>query len=147
MRRFLVTCAALVMGVTSTGMAAEHEVQMLTKGPEGQRNWFEPAIVNAASGDTVNFVATDKTHNSTSLVVPEGAEAWKGQMNKDVSVTVAKPGVYAYKCTPHLALGMLGFIVVDGVIDNIEAVEAAPYRGPKAKENSAALIAEIKASN
>ena len=55
-------------------LAAEHEVQMLNEGPEGQRNWFAPAVVFAQPGDTIHFVATDKGHNSAAVVVPGGVE-------------------------------------------------------------------------
>jgi pseudoazurin len=146
MRRVVVTCAALVMGMTAVAQAAEHEVQMLNKGPDGQRNWFEPAVTAAEPGDVIKFVAVDKGHNSASLEIPEGTEEWKGKISKEVDVTVETPGVYAYKCTPHLGLGMVGFLVVGGSLDNIDAAEAARYPG-KSKQIAADLIAEIKASN
>lgn len=125
--------------------AAEHEVQMLNKGPDGQRNWFEPAIVRAEPGDTIHFVATDKGHNSAAVAVPEGAEKWNGKLSQDISVTVDVPGLYSYKCTPHFGLGMVGLIVVGDPSGNLDAVESARYSG-KAKATMTALLREVKAS-
>lgn len=135
--------AVLTISAATVGAAAEHEVQMLNKGPDGQRNWFEPPIVNAEPGDTIKFIAVDKAHNTQSIAVPDGAGSWKGKMNEEVVVSVDSPGVYAFKCTPHFGLGMIGFIVVDDPSVNIGAVEDMRYPG-KSKSLAAELIDEIK---
>jgi pseudoazurin len=126
-------------------LAAEHEVQMLNEGPEGQRNWFEPAILRAEPGDTIRFVPIDKGHNSAAMVVPDGAEKWNGKLSKEVTVTVEVPGLYAYKCTPHFGLGMVGLIVVSDPGVNLEAVKSARYPG-KARTVMADLLKEVEAS-
>jgi pseudoazurin len=126
-------------------LAAEHEVQMLNEGPNGQRNWFEPAVVVAEPGDTIRFVATDKGDNSASVVVPDGAKDWKGKLSKEVSVTLDVPGLYAYKCTPHFGLGMVGLIVVGDPSINVAAVKSARYPG-KARQVMAELLKEVEAS-
>jgi pseudoazurin len=126
-------------------LAAEHDIKMLNEGPEGQRNWFEPAVVYAQPGDTIRFVATDKGHNSAAVVVPEGAEEWKGKLSQDISVTLDKPGLYSYKCTPHFGLGMVGLIAVGDPSINLEAVKSARYPG-KARQVMADLLKEVEAS-
>ena len=126
-------------------LAAEHEVQMLNEGPEGQRNWFDPAVVYAQPGDTIRFVATDKGHNSAAVVVPDGAEEWKGKLSQDISVTLETPGLYAYKCTPHFGLGMVGLVAVGDPSINLEAVKSARYPG-KARQVIADLLKEVEAS-
>lgn len=126
-------------------LAAEHEVKMLNEGPEGQRNWFEPAVVYAQPGDTIHFVATDKGHNSAAVVVPDGAEEWKGKLSQDVSFTLDVPGLYSYKCTPHFGLGMVGLVAVGDPSINLEAVKSARYPG-KAREVMAGLLQEVQAS-
>ena len=126
-------------------LAAEHEVLMLNKGPDGQRNWFEPAVVYAQPGDAIHFVATDKGHNSASLVVPDGAEEWNGKLSKEITVTLDAPGLYAYKCTPHFGLGMVGLIVVGDPTINLEAVKSARFPG-KARTVMAELLKEVEAS-
>jgi pseudoazurin len=126
-------------------LAAEHAVQMLNEGPDGQRNWFEPAVVYAQPGDTIRFVATDKGHNSAAVVVPDGAEAWKGKLSQEVSVTLEVPGLYAYKCTPHFGLGMVGLVAVGDPSINLEAVKSARYPG-KARQVMADLLQDVEAS-
>jgi pseudoazurin len=149
-RRFFLGAAALIPGAgllfgARRARAAEHEVQMLNQGPEGQRNWFEPAVVYAQPGDTIRFVPTDKGHNSAALVVPEGAKEWKGKLSQEVSVTLDVPGLYAYKCTPHFGLGMVGLVAAGDPSINLEAVKSVPYAG-KAREVMAALLKEVEAS-
>jgi pseudoazurin len=126
-------------------LAAEHEVQMLNQGPDGQRNWFEPAVVRAQPGDTIRFVATDKGHNSAAVVVPDGAEEWKGKLSQDVAVTLDVSGLYSYKCTPHFGLGMVGLVAVGDFSSNLEAVRSARYPG-KAREIMAELLKQVQAS-
>jgi pseudoazurin len=126
-------------------LAAEHEVKMLNEGPDGQRNWFEPAVVYAQPGDTIRFVPTDKGHNSAAVVVPDGAEEWKGKLSKEESVTLTVPGLYSYKCTPHFGLGMVGLVAVGDPSINLEAVKSARYPG-KAQQVMADLLKEVEAS-
>ena len=128
-----------------TARAGEHEVQMLNKGPDGQRNWFEPAVLRIEPGDTIKFVPTDKGHNSASVVIPEGAEAWNGKLSKETAVTLTVPGLYSYKCTPHFGLGMVGLIVVGDPSVNLDAVAAGKYPG-KAKTVLTELLREVKAT-
>jgi pseudoazurin len=151
MQRRLFLASSLVIPMlallirTRGARAAEHEVQMLNKGPEGQRNWFEPAVLRIQAGDTVKFVPTDKGHNSASVVIPDGAEAWNGKLSKEVAVTLAVPGLYSYKCTPHFGLGMVGLIAVGDPSINLDAVAAGKYPG-KAKTVLAELLREVKAT-
>ena len=151
MQRRLFLASSLVLPVlalltrTRPARAAEHEVQMLNKGPEGQRNWFEPALLRIEPGDTVRFVPTDKGHNSASVVVPDGAEAWNGKLSQEIAVTLTEPGLYSYKCTPHFGLGMVGLIAVGDPSINFEAVAAGKYPG-KAKAVVSELLSEVKST-
>jgi pseudoazurin len=140
----LIPAAGLVVR-SRRALAAEHEVQMLNQGPQGQRNWFEPAVVTAQPGDTVGFVPTDKGHNCASLVVPDGAQEWKGKLSEEISVTLEVPGLYAYKCTPHFGLGMLGLIAVGDASVNLDAVKSARYPG-KARQVMAELLKQVSGS-
>lgn len=144
-RRSLIA-AALAL-TTSAAFAADHQVQMLNKDSEGRAMQFEPAFLKIAPGDTVTFVSTNPGHNSESFAdgIPEGAEAWKGKISQDITVTFDAEGLYAYKCLPHVGLGMVGLIQVGDSTDNLEAVEAVKYPG-KAKDRMAELIEEMKAA-
>jgi len=115
--------------------AAAHEVQMLNVNPDNprQRMVFLPRVLAVQPGDTVTFLATDRSHNSASLdgMIPDGAEAWDGRINEEISVTLEVPGFYGYQCTPHYAMGMVGLIVVqgDGMMDNFAAAQEVRQRG------------------
>ena len=109
------TTLLTVFLLTMPAFAAEHTVKMLNNGPGGMMI-FEPAVLQVAVGDTVNFVATDMAHNSVSVFTPPGATPWRGMMSRDISVTLDTPGVYIYECTPHVMMAMVGVIqVTDGM--------------------------------
>jgi pseudoazurin len=101
---------------------------------------FEPALVKIEPGDTVKFVASDKSHNAETIkgMLPEGATPFVGKMSEDVVVTFDKSGVYGVKCTPHYAMGMVALVVV-GKPDNLDAAKALPQTG-KAKQVLATLF-------
>lgn len=139
------TAIALSALAWSGAYAADHEVRMVNKDSEGRAMQFEPAFLKVAPGDTINFVVGDKSHNSESASVPEGGETWKGKINQEVSVTVQTEGLYAYKCLPHLGMGMVGLIQVGDSTANLDAVEAIKLP-PKAKSRMAELVAEATGS-
>ena len=102
----------------------EHEVKMLNSGADGIMV-FEPAVIKISKGDTVNFVATDMSHNSASLdgMIPAGADSWNGALSQDISITFTEEGVYVYQCTPHAMMAMVGVIQVGEAV-NLDAVKA-----------------------
>lgn len=137
-------CSAVIW---STAYAAEHEVRMLNKGPEGQPMQFDPAFLKIAPGDSVKFVATDKGHNSESILgmIPKGVDTWKGKMNEEITLTFDVEGIYGYKCTPHFGMGMVGIIQVGENTDNLDAAKTAKLPG-KAKSRMAELITQVGAN-
>lgn len=129
--RFIATaCAGLLLATPA--VAADHQVQMLNKDAQGRGMQFEPAFLRIEPGDTVTFIPTDKSHNSESIpaLMPGGEEPWKGKINQEVTVTFEAEGFYAYKCLPHLGMGMIGLIQVGNgtaALDQAE-VEKLPKR-------------------
>lgn len=115
-----------------------HEVRMLNKSPEenGRAMVFDPVITIIQPGDTVRFIPTDRNHNSASIkgMIPEGADGWNGRINQEIQVTLTQPGFYGYQCLPHVAMGMMGLIIVqgDGMHNNMETAQSVRHRG-KAK--------------
>lgn len=95
-------------------MAEDHQVQMLNKDSTGRAMQFEPAFLKIAPGDSVTFVPTSKGHNSESILtlMPGAAEPWKGKISEEITVTFDTEGFFAYKCLPHLGMGMIGLIQV-----------------------------------
>ncbi|MFU0504457.1 pseudoazurin [Pseudaminobacter sp. NGMCC 1.201702] len=138
---FLATAIAALLMAGSI-QAAEHEVHMLNKGAAGAMV-FEPSFVQAAPGDTIRFIPTDKTHNAETIkgMVPDGAEPFKGKINEEVTVTLDKEGVYGVKCTPHYGMGMVALVVVGKPL-NLEAAKAVRQTG-KAKPAFAGLFGQI----
>lgn len=149
-RTLVLATAALAVARPSLVRAATQEVQMLNVHPEDtkQRMVFYPRLLTVQAGDTVKFVATDKSHNTVSIeeMVPEGFAGWEGKINEEVEVTLDQPGFYGYQCVPHAALGMVGLLVVEGEgkLDNLEAARSATHRG-RAKQMFEEIWAEADA--
>ena len=101
-----------------------HTVKMLNQGSTGVMV-FEPAVLKINIGDTVTFVATDAAHNSASIpgMIPPNANAWNGQLSRDISVTFDIPGIYGYQCTPHAMMAMVGIIQVGDDSSNLLSVK------------------------
>lgn len=131
----------------SGAFAADHEVRMLNKGPEGQPMQFDPAFLKIAPGDTVTFVATDKGHNAESIqgMIPATAQTWKGKINEEIKLTFNVEGIYGVKCLPHFGMGMVGLIQVGDSTENLEAAQTAKLPG-KAKTRMAELMAQVGSS-
>ena len=132
--------AVLAMAIASPAAAKDYQVKMLNKGAKGAMV-FEPALVKVAPGDTVTFVATDKSHNAESIatMLPAGAAPFKGKMNQNITVKFTKPGIYGYKCLPHYGMGMVGAVIVGSSAPNAAQAKAATHPG-KAKMVFASII-------
>ena len=138
----LLAVAALGAGA-GIASAADVEILMLNKGEKGAMV-FEPDFVQVQPGDTVHFIATDKSHDVESVkgMLPDGVEAFKGKMNENFDLTVTEEGVYGVKCTPHLPMGMVALIAVGDPSSNLEAAKAVK-QPKKAKERFDEAFAQI----
>jgi pseudoazurin len=147
MKRMMVLAAALAaMTIAGGAQAADHQIQMLNKGADGSVMTFQPDFVQAAPGDTITFVPTDKGHDAESIkgMIPDGAEPFKGKISQGITVTLDKEGVYGVKCTPHYGMGMVALIVVGKPV-NLKEAEAVKQIG-KAKPKFAELFAKVPAN-
>lgn len=129
-------------GALAPAGAAEIQVKMLNKGAEGMMV-FEPSLVKAAPGDTIKFVPTDKTHNAETIpgMLPEGAQAFTGKMDEEITITVDKEGIYGIRCKPHYGMGMVAMIVVGNPVNEQQA-KAVVHPG-KAKSTFANLFTRL----
>jgi len=111
--RYLVIALAEIAVAASPAAAKEWRVAMVNRGADGTMD-FTPAFLRIAPGDTVRFVAQDKSHNAESIreLTPAGGTLFKGAMNQDAVVKFTKPGLYGYKCLPHFTMGMVGIVEV-----------------------------------
>jgi pseudoazurin len=142
----LLLAGFVAASITSSGAAAaDHQVEMVNKGPNGKAMQFNPAFLKVEPGDTVTFVPKDKGHDSMSIdgMLPEGAEPWKGKISEQITVTFTKPGLYGYKCQPHYGLGMVGLIEVGDDISNLDKLKGVKLIG-MAKKRMAELFEEAE---
>jgi pseudoazurin len=146
MRKLLIA-GLLAATVAAPAFAATVTVQMKNKASTGSGFMvFEPAFVQVKPGDTVVFKATDPGHDAVSIpgMAPAGATPIKGEISKDVSVTLSKPGVYGIKCDPHFGLGMVALIQVGKPTNLADAQKAAATLPGLAKTKMAGLLTQVK---
>lgn len=126
---------------------ADHTVMMLNVDCNDTNivNVFEPAILHIEPGDSVQFLATDPSHNTASKrgMIPEGAEPWNGAIDEEVIVTLTVPGIYGYLCLPHYEWGMVGLIVVGDDLSNLADVKRIRHPGD-ARKNFRALLGQLE---
>ena len=130
---------------SSTLFAETFTIEMLNKG-ENRSMIFSQEIVKINVGDTIFWQSTDKGHNVEFIRkggVPEGVEKFKSKVSKDAEYTFSIPGIYAYWCTPHKTMGMIGFVIVGDDLSNLESIKKVKFAG-KSKKIAQALIAEIE---
>ena len=121
--------------------AADQNIEMLNKlGKEHMV--YSKKIVKVNIGDTVFWKSTKPGHNVEFIKggVPEGVSKFRSALSKEYKFKI--PGIYAYWCTPHKAMGMIGFVVVGGDKSNLEAVKKLKYLG-KSKKIAEELIGSL----
>ena len=120
--------------LTSNSFAADATVEMLNK-LDKESMVFSKKIVRVDVGDTVFWKATDKGHNVEFIKkgVPEGVGKFKSKFNKDTEYKFTIPGIYAYWCTPHKNMGMIGFVVVGNDKSNLEAIKKLRFSAKSKK--------------
>lgn len=146
LKNLVLPVAALALLAAGDAFAAEHQVQMLNVGKEGPMV-FEPAYLKVAVGDTVKFVAKDKTHNAESVSVPTGATPFKGAIDEEIVVKIEKEGVYIYQCSPHAVMAMMGVIQAGAAVNLAETQAAATAMKARIvinKERVDKLLAQVK---
>ena len=128
---------------TSASFAADETIEMLNKlGKESMV--YSKKVVRIDVGDTVFWKSTNPGHNVEFIKggVPEGVEKFRSKINEDVKYKFEIPGIYAYWCTPHKSMGMIGFVVVGNDKSNLEAIKKLKYQG-KSKKIAEELISSL----
>ena len=136
----LIATIFFLVGSISSAIAADETIEMLNK--QGKESMvYSKKIVRIKSGDTVNWIATTKGHNVEFIKggVPEGVEKFKSKFNEDVQYKFTTPGIYAYWCTPHKSMGMIGFVIVDDNKTNLDQIKKIRFSG-KSKKIASELI-------
>ncbi len=132
---------SIIFTIVVTNVSAEDvTLEMLNKlGKETMV--FSEKVVKINVGDTVFWKATDKGHNVEFIKggTPEGVGKFKSKYNVDTEYKFTIPGIYAYWCTPHKGMGMIGFVVVGDDKSNLDAIKAIRFMG-KSKKIAPELI-------
>ena len=140
----LITLLSIFIGTAFNSLAADVTIEMLNKlGKESMV--FSEKIVRIDPGDTVFWKSIDPGHNVEFISkggLPEGVEKFKSKIGKDAEYNFTIPGIYAYWCTPHKTMGMIGFVIVDNDITNIDSIKKIKYMG-KSKKVAKTLIPEL----
>ena len=128
---------------SSYALSADITVEMLNKF-NNEYMVYSKKIVRININETVLWKATDKGHNVEFIkgAIPEGVENFKSKYNVDVEYEFTIPGIYAYWCTPHKGLGMIGFVVVGDDRSNLEIISNINYYG-KSKKVAKLLIEQL----
>ena len=117
-----------ILFISQSAFAADQTIEMLNK--LGKENMvFSKKIVKVDIGNTVFWKSTNPGHNVEFIKggVPKGVEKFKTKFNKDAEYTFTVPGIYAYWCTPHKSMGMIGFVVVGNDKSNLEDIKKITY--------------------
>ena len=140
MRLILLVLLSLWSGLA---VAADTTIEMLNK-LDNEYMVFSKKIVYIDSGDTVFWKATDKGHNVEFVkeAVPAGVEAFKSKLNQDTKYKFSIPGIYAYWCTPHKTMGMIGFVIVGNDLSNFNEVAKAKFLG-KSKKIAKTILKQV----
>jgi pseudoazurin len=145
MRYLSLAAVALSLLAAQAASAAEVVVEMLNRDKVANlNNVYKPALVKINKGDTVKWVATNAGHNVAFVQggVPAGVALFSSPFTKEIKFKFDKPGLYLYKCTPHLGLGMVGIVMVGNDKSNLAAVKTV-YVPPLAKKRLEPIFAEL----
>tara|TARA_B100000965_G_scaffold214256_1_gene179099 strand:+ start:115 stop:549 length:435 start_codon:yes stop_codon:yes gene_type:complete len=124
----------MLISTTSLAYSATETIEMHNK-LDKEIMVYSKKIINIDVGDTILWKASSKGHNVEFIKggTPEGVEKFKSKMNKDAEYTFQIPGIYAYWCTPHKSMGMIGFVVVGNDKSNIDKIRALKFFGKSKK--------------
>tara|TARA_B110001454_G_scaffold85662_1_gene82295 strand:+ start:282 stop:716 length:435 start_codon:yes stop_codon:yes gene_type:complete len=131
--------------IVNTSFAEDTTIEMLNK-LDKRSMLYSQDIVRISTGDTVFWKATNPGHNVEFISkkgVPDGVDKFKSKISKDTQFTFTVPGIYAYWCVPHKTLGMIGFIIVDNDLSNLDSIKKVKFIG-KSKKIATTLIAKIE---
>ena len=129
--------------ISTTAYSASETIEMLNKSGN-EMMVYSKKVVKINVGDSVLWKASTKGHNVEFIKngVPEGVDKFKSKMNVDVEYTFTVPGIYAYWCTPHKAMGMIGLVVVGDDKSNIDKIKSIRFVG-KSKQIATELIGSL----
>ena len=123
-----------ILFLSQPSFGADQTIEMLNK-LDKEIMVYSKKIVEVDIGDTVFWKSTKPGHNVEFIKggVPEGVGKFRSKLSKDTEYKFEVPGIYAYWCTPHKGMGMIGFVVVGNDKSNLGAVKKIKYLGKSKK--------------
>ena len=121
---------AIILLFLTPAHSADQNIDMVNRlGKE--INVYSKKVINVEVGYTVFWKSVNPGHNVEFVKggVPEGVEIFKSSYSKDTSYTFKTSGIYAYWCTPHKSVGMIGFVVVGNDKSNLETIKKIKFYG------------------
>ena len=141
--KIILAAVMLALG-SANALAADATIEMLNKKGK-ERMLFSESIVRINVGDTVFWKAKSKGHNVEFIKkngIPNGVKKFKSKLNKDTEYKFTIPGIYAYWCTPHKSMGMIGFVVVGDNRENLPMIRKVKFFG-KSKKIAKGLLERL----
>ena len=117
------------------------EIEMLNK-LEKEKMVYSVKVAKIDVGDTIIWKSIDKGHNVEFKEMPKVVKKFKSKVNKDAEYNFKIPGIYLYICTPHIAMGMIGLVVVGNDLSNLDDIKKVKMRG-KSKKIFRELLKEL----
>ena len=138
-----ITLFLFTLFLSQPSFGADQTIEMLNK-LDKEIMVFSKKIAEVDIGDTVFWKATKAGHNVEFIKggVPEGVGKFRSKLSKDTEYKFEIPGIYAYWCTPHKGMGMIGFIIVGKDKSNLDSVKNLKYMG-KSKKIALKLISSL----
>ena len=132
-----------ILFLSQPSFGADQTIEMLNK-LDKEIMVFSKKIAEVDIGDTVFWKATKAGHNVEFIKggVPEGVGKFRSKLSKDTEYKFEIPGIYAYWCTPHKGMGMIGFIIVGNDKSNLDSIKNLKYMG-KSKKIALELISSL----
>ena len=129
-----ITLFLFILFLSQPSFGADQTIEMLNK-LDKEIMVFSKKIVEVDLGDTVFWKSTKPGHNVEFIKggVPEGVGKFRSKLSKDAEYKFEIPGIYAYWCTPHKGMGMIGFIIVGNDKSNLDSVKNLKYMGKSKK--------------
>lgn len=136
----------LALMLPSAALAETIEVKMVNRGEYGSMV-YEPDYVELKPGDSLHFIAANKSHNAASIdgMVPGGYAGFKGKIDEEITVSFDQPGFYGIKCSPHYGMGMVMVVKVGAatMTDSFRNFDAPP----RAKKRFQEIFERAKLTN
>ena len=138
-----ITLLLFILFLSQPSFGADQTIEMLNK-LDKEIMVFSKKIAEVDIGDTVFWKSIKPGHNVEFIKggVPDGVGKFRSALSKDTEYKFEVPGIYAYWCTPHKGMGMIGFVVVGNDKTNLDDVKKIKYIG-KAKKIAEVLISSL----